>query len=275
MTARSNRPAFRWVAAVGIVGTVALAAGAFSLSFTSLMHLALRSGIDPAQAWEWPLIVDGLIIVATVGVVARAGRPGTGFAWLLLAAGAATSIIGNALQAARLPTVEPTWIAVGVATIPPMVLLASTHMTVILTRPNRPTPELPDQSAVEGDLPPAARADALAEAPAPMLRGAQSPPLGSTIPPMLTALGPSVAPEEGLLGSPSMPSETPKSDVKAGDGASAGDWSRTWRAEKAVGLRDAGLSVTEIAQAMDVSTGSVRRYLKPSPPTDQMTGDLQ
>ena len=119
MTARSSRPAFRWVAAVGIVGTVALAAGAFSLSFTSLMHLALRSGIDPAQAWEWPLIVDGMIIVATLGVVARAGRPGTGFAWLLLVAGAATSIIGNALQAARLPTQEPTWIAVGVATIPP------------------------------------------------------------------------------------------------------------------------------------------------------------
>jgi len=65
MTSTGTRQKVGWVAVVGIIGTIALAAGAFSLSFTSLMHLALRSGIDPSQAWEWPLIVDGMIIVAS------------------------------------------------------------------------------------------------------------------------------------------------------------------------------------------------------------------
>jgi len=265
------------VAAVGIVGTVALAVGAFSLSFTSLTHLALRSGISPSQAWEWPLIVDGMIIVATVGVVARAGRAGTGFAWLLLAAGAATSIVGNALQAARLPTAEPTWIAMGVATIPPLVLLASTHMTVILTRPNRPTPDrskTPSLTAVVVDPPTTTAPDSPPPADAALPGAARQPALGLAVRRAPTAPVPQGTVPLEPFGASSMPSETSVSEPEFGDGGLLGDGSRTWRAEKALGLRDAGLSVTEIAQAMDVSTGSVRRYLKPSPPVDPMTGEL-
>jgi hypothetical protein len=68
----------RWAAMTAVAGTVFIAAGAFWLSFTSLADLAARSGIGAGQAWAWPLIVDGIIVVATVAVVALAGqRPGT------------------------------------------------------------------------------------------------------------------------------------------------------------------------------------------------------
>ena len=56
-----------------MVGTVFIALGAFWLSFTALADLAARSGVDRGQAWAWPLIVDGIIVVATVAVVALAG----------------------------------------------------------------------------------------------------------------------------------------------------------------------------------------------------------
>ena len=60
----------RWAVVTAVSGTVFIAAGAFWLSFTALADLARRSGIDAGQAWAWPLIVDGIIVVATVAVVA-------------------------------------------------------------------------------------------------------------------------------------------------------------------------------------------------------------
>jgi ACR3 family arsenite efflux pump ArsB len=50
---------------------VFIAVGAFWLSFTALADLARSSGIAATQAWAWPLIVDGIIVVGTVAVVAR------------------------------------------------------------------------------------------------------------------------------------------------------------------------------------------------------------
>ena len=63
----------RWAVSTAVAGTVFIAVGAFWLSFTSLADLAARSGIGDGQAWAWPLIVDGVIVVSTVAVVALAG----------------------------------------------------------------------------------------------------------------------------------------------------------------------------------------------------------
>lgn len=278
-----KRRVSRWVAAVGIAGTVLLAVGAFSLSFTSLTHLAVRSGVAEAQAWEWPLIVDGVIVVATVSVVALAGRKGTGYGWALLACAALVSIGGNAAQAVRLPTEEPAWIAAAVATVPPIVLLAATHMTVILTRPEQdPAAETPNTGthtatpahqttppipgAAEHAVGPASPAVAWSrDDPGQVVRDSGTP----TAPP--TVLGdlddrdapPVLAPTRSGGDRPAAEAHPP----------AFGDESSTFRAEKAHRLRTSGWSTAEIAQELGVSTGSVRRYLKPLPTTiDEPTG---
>lgn len=119
-----------------VAGTVFIATGAFWLSFTALADLARRSGVDAGQAWAWPLIVDGIIVVATVAVVALAGRRGAWYPWALLAAGALVSVTANAIHAVVAADADvPSVLAASVAAVPPLVLLAITHLTVILTRP--------------------------------------------------------------------------------------------------------------------------------------------
>lgn len=119
-------------------GTVLIAGLAFWLSFTALTNLAQRSGVAQRQAWAWPLIVDGLIVVATVAVVALDRKRAAWYPWLLLMAGAAVSVTANALHAtvAADPRV-PGLLAGCVAAVPPLVLLASTHLTVVLVRSHR------------------------------------------------------------------------------------------------------------------------------------------
>jgi hypothetical protein len=137
----------RLAVATAITGTVFIAAGAFWLSFTALADLARRSGIDAGQAWAWPLIVDGIIVVATVAVVALASqsRP-TWYPWTLLAAGAVVSVTANAIHAIIAADADvPPVLAASVAAIPPMVLLSITHLTVILTRPTT----TPDADVIE------------------------------------------------------------------------------------------------------------------------------
>ena len=137
----------RWAAGTAVAGTVFIAAGAFWLSFTSLADLAARSGIGAGQAWAWPLIVDGIIVVATVAVVALASqsRP-TWYPWTLLAAGAVVSVTANAIHAIiAADTDVPSLLAASVAAIPPLVLLSITHLTVILTRPTT----TPDADVIE------------------------------------------------------------------------------------------------------------------------------
>ena len=147
-TTEAVSPRGRRLAVVtAITGTVFIAAGAFWLSFTALADLARRSGIDAGQAWAWPLIVDGIIVVATVAVVALASqsRP-TWYPWTLLAAGAVVSVTANAIHAIiAADTDVPAVLAASVAAIPPLVLLSITHLTVILTRPTT----TPDADVIE------------------------------------------------------------------------------------------------------------------------------
>lgn len=128
---RSGRIAV-WTA---VVGTVFIAVGAFWLSFTALTDLADASGIAATQAWAWPLIVDGIIVVGTVAVVALAGQRGAWYPWMLLMIGTAVSVAANSIHAvvAADADVLPV-LAASVAAVPPLVLLAITHLTVVLTQ---------------------------------------------------------------------------------------------------------------------------------------------
>lgn len=119
-----------------VTGTVVIGAGAFWLSFTALTDLAQRSGIDAGQAWAWPLIVDGIIVVTTVAVVAMSRRGQSAwYPWMLLLGGAAVSVIANALHAGLTDIDVPVALAAPVAAVPPLVLVAVTHLTVVLARP--------------------------------------------------------------------------------------------------------------------------------------------
>ncbi|MGO4680242.1 DUF2637 domain-containing protein [Microbacterium sp. 2MCAF23] len=138
-------------------GTVFIAAGAFWLSFTSLADLARRSGIGPVQAWAWPLIVDGVIVVSTVAVVALAGERAAWYPWTLLAGAAAVSITANSIHAVVAADADvPSILAACVAAVPPVVLLAITHLTVVLTSPPDRTARLSPVPA-KNSLPPRVR----------------------------------------------------------------------------------------------------------------------
>ncbi|NYJ18528.1 DUF2637 domain-containing protein [Glaciibacter psychrotolerans] len=118
-----------------VVGTVFIAAGAFWLSFTSLADLARRSGIDASRAWIWPLIVDGIIVVATVAAVALARSRAAWYPWMLLSAGAAISVAANAIHAIVAgETSVPLLLVASVSAVPPRILLAITHLTSVLMR---------------------------------------------------------------------------------------------------------------------------------------------
>lgn len=128
-------PAGRIAVWTAVAGTIFIAIGAFWLSFTALADLAHRSGIAPTQAWAWPLIVDGIIVVGTVAVVALAGRRDAWYPWMLLIAGAAASVAANAIHAVVAADADvPPVLAASVAAVPPLVLLAITHLTVVLTQ---------------------------------------------------------------------------------------------------------------------------------------------
>ncbi len=147
----------RIAVATAVVGTVFIAAGAFWLSFTALADLARRSGIAAGQAWAWPLIVDGIIVVSTVAVVALARQRSAWYPWALLAAGALVSVTANAIHAVVAADADvPGVLAASVAAVPPLVLLAITHLTVILTRPASepvPPPLADEETTPAGGLP--------------------------------------------------------------------------------------------------------------------------
>lgn len=136
----------RWAVATATGGTVGIAGFAFWLSFIALTDLARRSGVAEGQAWAWPLIVDGLIVVATVAAFALDGHRSAWYPWLLLIAATGVSVAGNVMHATV--TAEPgvpALLAGCVAAVPPLMLLASTHLTVVLIRSTR----APEPAAVQ------------------------------------------------------------------------------------------------------------------------------
>ncbi|WP_454158805.1 DUF2637 domain-containing protein [Microbacterium lacticum] len=217
----------RWAVYSSASGTVMIAGGAFWLSFVALADLARRSGIEREQ-WVWPLLVDGLIVVATVSAVALDRRAGSWYPWALLVAGALVSVTANALHAvvaadANIPVV----LAAAVAAVPPLVLLASTHLTVVLIRSTRITTTPPPAEAPVSGLP------------------------ETGITP--EALAPSPATETND------PPDEEQGEASAPVGAGSG------RRERAARLREAGWSNKQIARELDVHPSTVGRWL-PQPP---------
>uniref|UniRef100_A0AAU8GQQ7 Uncharacterized protein n=1 Tax=Mycobacterium phage BabyBack TaxID=3158877 RepID=A0AAU8GQQ7_9CAUD len=109
-------------------GTVAVGSLSFALSFTALRELSADNGV--AQAWMVPLVIDGGIIVATTATLAL--RRHGWYAWTLLLLSSLVSVAGNVAHS------HPHGlIAMVIAAIPPLWLLAATHLTVLLYRQAR------------------------------------------------------------------------------------------------------------------------------------------
>lgn len=68
---RAHAPA-RWIHVLATVMTVLIAAGAFRLSFTALRDLAVLAAVPDAEAWLWPIIIEGSMAQATVALLALA-----------------------------------------------------------------------------------------------------------------------------------------------------------------------------------------------------------
>ena len=92
---RRSRTAAVWL-------TVGIATVSFVLSFTSLRNLAAMSAWPGWPSWLWPLILDGLIILATLGIVSLAPYRdqfwNRVFLWAVLGVAALVSVGGNGLQ---------------------------------------------------------------------------------------------------------------------------------------------------------------------------------
>lgn len=129
---RRRRGAALWP---GLTLACLLAAFAFVLSFDALRIVALACGVQPSLAWMFPLIVDGSTLAFTWATWAfRTRGMGTWYPWLMLVLFSVVSLIGNALHAHPVQVngmLLPSWVPPLVMTMPPIALLATTHMIVM------------------------------------------------------------------------------------------------------------------------------------------------
>ncbi|WP_280497514.1 DUF2637 domain-containing protein [Nocardia asiatica] len=121
----------RWSAVVIII---AVGAAAFRLSFATLKDLAVLAHIPASDAWLFPLIVDGTILLATFGVLVLAHAPERRFFVTVLVIGSIVSVAGNSLHAVAAGRELPWWASALVAAIAPISLLADTHGLALLIR---------------------------------------------------------------------------------------------------------------------------------------------
>lgn len=122
-----------WVALLvtAIAGTALICAISFWLSFESLAELSSIAGVPGKRAYGIPLAVDGLVVVATLAAAVLAGGARV-YAWSVLLLASSASIVGNAVHAVLAEHETATPIAIAVAITPPITLLLSTHLTMIL-----------------------------------------------------------------------------------------------------------------------------------------------
>ncbi|MFD8494821.1 DUF2637 domain-containing protein [Amycolatopsis sp. NPDC059657] len=103
--------------------TALVALGAAYASYRHGREFALRFGADESTAAIWPLIVDGLLTIATVELWRSARSPGRWKAWLAFAFGIILSLCAN-VDAAPILNAP----AIAVAACPPLALLLAVEL---------------------------------------------------------------------------------------------------------------------------------------------------
>lgn len=114
--------------------TVAIALMAFILSFDALRTLAVACGVQPGLSWMFPLIIDAPVLAFTWATwMFKTRGLGQAYPWAMLLVFSAVSLVGNALHAHPVETnglLLPDWGASLLMTMPPVALLATSHMIV-------------------------------------------------------------------------------------------------------------------------------------------------
>lgn len=114
--------------------TVAIALMAFILSFDALRTLAVACGVQLGLSWMFPLIIDAPVLAFTWATwVFKTRGLGQAYPWAMLLVFSAVSLVGNALHAHPVETnglLLPDWGASLLMTMPPVALLATSHMIV-------------------------------------------------------------------------------------------------------------------------------------------------
>ncbi|MEU0532170.1 DUF2637 domain-containing protein [Amycolatopsis tolypomycina] len=102
--------------------TALVALGAAFASYRHGLRFALRFGADETTAWIWPLIVDGLLTIATVELW-KSGSGSRWQAWLAFVFGISLSLCANVASAPELSI-----FGVMVAACPPLALLLAVEL---------------------------------------------------------------------------------------------------------------------------------------------------
>lgn len=132
---------------VSIVVT-AIALVSFAMSAPALVELAIMANIDSSVAWGWFVIVDGTIVVATLGTVVLHSRSSgwtRGYPWFILIVFGALSVYANGVHAIGGQISPATAFIIGA--VAPIALLTSTHLLVVML--SSPQEELTDEQLVK------------------------------------------------------------------------------------------------------------------------------
>lgn len=100
----------------------------------ALRTLAVACGVQPGLSWMFPLIIDAPVLAFTWATwVFKTRGLGQAYPWAMLLVFSAVSLVGNALHAHPVETnglLLPDWGASLLMTMPPVALLATSHMIV-------------------------------------------------------------------------------------------------------------------------------------------------
>lgn len=119
-----------------VIGNAVIGVSAFTKSGMSLWQLATASGYPPALGWVLPLVLDGMVILATLILVVNASH--RWFAWSLLILGSVASTAGNIVHVSMSDYSSSFTVAALAAAAPPLVLLVTTHLMIQLVRLDDP-----------------------------------------------------------------------------------------------------------------------------------------
>lgn len=120
-----------------VIGNAVIGVSAFTKSGISLWQLATASGYPTALGWVLPLVLDGMVILATLMLVVDASH--RWFAWALLILGSIASTAGNIVHVSMADYSSTFTVAALAAAAPPLVLLVTTHLMIQLVRLEDPT----------------------------------------------------------------------------------------------------------------------------------------